>query len=111
MPDTGPAAVLVADRGRAGADRRLAGLALLGTLDTDSRMAHTHRLEAVHAHLLERAGDLAGARQSYLRAAAMTTSLPEKRYLDVQAARMSELVQLREDLAHGAGPADPVTRP
>ncbi|OLB73751.1 MAG: RNA polymerase subunit sigma-24, partial [Actinobacteria bacterium 13_2_20CM_2_71_6] len=29
-----------------------AGLALLGTLDTDDRMAHTHRLHAVRAHLL-----------------------------------------------------------
>jgi hypothetical protein len=32
-----------------------AGLALLGTLDADDRMAHTHRVEAVRAHLLERA--------------------------------------------------------
>ena len=28
-----------------------AGLALLGTLDDDERMAHTHRLDAVRAHL------------------------------------------------------------
>jgi predicted RNA polymerase sigma factor len=34
-----------------------AGLAVLGTLDSDERMAHSHRLEAVRAHLLERAGD------------------------------------------------------
>ena len=39
-----------------------AGLALLGTLDADDRMAHTHRLEAVRAHLLEQAGDPAAAR-------------------------------------------------
>ncbi len=30
-----------------------AGLALLGTLDSDERMAHNHRLEAVRGHLLE----------------------------------------------------------
>ncbi|WP_203905887.1 RNA polymerase sigma factor, partial [Virgisporangium aliadipatigenens] len=30
-----------------------AGLALLGTLDGDDRLAHTHRLDAVRAHLLE----------------------------------------------------------
>ena len=65
-----------------------AGLALLGTLDTDDRMAHTHRLEAVRAHLLEQAGDAATARQSYLRAARMTASLPEQRYLALRAARL-----------------------
>jgi RNA polymerase sigma factor (sigma-70 family) len=63
-----------------------AGLALLGTLDTDERMAHNHRLEAVRAHLLEQAGDTAAARQSYLRAATMTASLPEQRYLTRRAA-------------------------
>jgi RNA polymerase sigma factor (sigma-70 family) len=65
-----------------------AGLALLGTLDTDDRMAHTHRLEAVRAHLLEQAGDTATARESYLRAAKMTANLPEQRYLELQAARL-----------------------
>jgi predicted RNA polymerase sigma factor len=65
-----------------------AGLALLGTLDTDERMAHTHRLEAVRAHLLEQAGDTAAARESYIRAAKMTASLPEQRYLEMQAARL-----------------------
>jgi hypothetical protein len=39
-----------------------AGLALVGTLDANERMAHTHRLEAVRAHLLELAGDGRGAR-------------------------------------------------
>jgi RNA polymerase sigma factor (sigma-70 family) len=63
-----------------------AGLALLGTLDADDRMAHTHRLEAVRAHLLEHAGDISAARESYLRAAMMTASLPEQRYLTRRAA-------------------------
>jgi predicted RNA polymerase sigma factor len=63
-----------------------AGLALLGTLDADERMAHTHRLEAVRAHLLEQAGDPHAARASYLRAARMTASLPEQRYLIRRAA-------------------------
>jgi RNA polymerase sigma factor (sigma-70 family) len=74
-----------------------AGLALLGTLDADDRMAHTHRLEAVRAHLLERAGDTSAARESYLRAAEMTASLPEQRYLTLRAAR----------LHHPASPIDP----
>jgi RNA polymerase sigma factor (sigma-70 family) len=65
-----------------------AGLALLGTLDADARMAHTHRLEAVRAHLLEQAGDTSAARDSYLRAAKMTASLPEQRYLELRAARL-----------------------
>src|SRR2546427_7357749 len=65
-----------------------AGLALLGTLDTDDRMAHTHRLHAVRAHLLERAGDPAAARESYLQAARMTASAPEQRYLALRAARL-----------------------
>jgi RNA polymerase sigma factor (sigma-70 family) len=66
-----------------------AGLALLGTLDKDERMAHTHRLEAVRGHLLEQAGDLVAARESYRRAARMTASLPEQRYLSLRAARLS----------------------
>jgi RNA polymerase sigma factor (sigma-70 family) len=64
------------------------GLALLETLDSDDHMAHTHRLEAVRAHLLELAGHRAAARQSYQRAARMTASLPEQRYLELRAARL-----------------------
>ena len=67
-----------------------AGLALLGTLDTDGRLAHTHRLEAVRAHLLEQAGDTTAARDSYLRAAKMTASLPEQRYLELRAVRLHQ---------------------
>ena len=65
-----------------------AGLALLGTLDADERMAHTHRLEAVRGHLLELAGDPDAARESYRRAARMTASVPEQRYLALRAARL-----------------------
>jgi RNA polymerase sigma factor (sigma-70 family) len=67
----------------------LAGLAVLGTLDGDDRMAHNHRLEAVRAHLLERAGDLTGARDSYRKAAKLTASIPEQRYLALKAARLA----------------------
>ncbi|HLZ29007.1 MAG TPA: DUF6596 domain-containing protein [Chloroflexota bacterium] len=66
-----------------------AGLALLGTLDADERMAHTHRLAAVRGHLLELAGDAVEARAAYLRAARMTASLPEQRYLALRAARLT----------------------
>jgi RNA polymerase sigma factor (sigma-70 family) len=67
----------------------LAGLAVLGALDGDERMAGNHRVESVRGHLLERAGDRAGAHAAYLRAAAMTTSLPEQRYLTLRAALTS----------------------
>ena len=37
-------------------DGPIAGLAVLGTLDAEEHIAHSHRLGAVRAHLLERAG-------------------------------------------------------
>ena len=67
----------------------LAGLAVLGALDGDERMAGNHRVEAVRGHLLERAGDRAAAHTAYLTAAAMTTSIPEQRYLTLRAALTS----------------------
>ena len=66
-----------------------AGLDLLRTLDDDERMAGHHRLDAVRAHLLERAGELGAARDSYRAAARRTTSLPERRYLEDRAAKLA----------------------
>jgi RNA polymerase sigma factor (sigma-70 family) len=63
-----------------------AGLALLSTLDDDERMAAHHRLLSVRAHLLEMAGDPAGAYDLYRRAAKATASLAERRYLESRAA-------------------------
>ena len=68
----------------------LAGLAVLGELDGDERMTGNHRVEAVRAHLLEQAGHRGPALQAYLRAARLTTSVPEQRYL---AARAAPLLQ------------------
>ncbi|MEU5883050.1 sigma-70 family RNA polymerase sigma factor [Spirillospora sp. NPDC047279] len=65
-----------------------AGLALLEPLDADDRMAGHHRLHAVRAHLLEMAGEREAARDGYLTAARLTTSLPEQRYLRERAARL-----------------------
>lgn len=65
-----------------------AGLDLLGTLDGDGRLAENHRLDAVRAHLLEMAGDFDAARACYLRAARLTGSGPEQRYLRDRAARL-----------------------
>ena len=66
-----------------------AGLALLASLDSDDRLAGHHRLDAVRAHLLEMAGDRAGARASYRLAARRTSSLPERHYLESRAARLA----------------------
>jgi RNA polymerase sigma factor (sigma-70 family) len=67
-----------------------AGLDLLSTLEADSRMAKHHRLDAVRAHLLEMAGDFTAARASYRTAARRTTSIPEQRYLERRAARLTD---------------------
>jgi predicted RNA polymerase sigma factor len=67
----------------------LAGLAELGTLDGDERIARGHRLDAVRAHLLELSGDRAGAVAAYRRAAKRASSIPEQHYLALQAARLS----------------------
>ncbi|MFJ9844473.1 RNA polymerase sigma factor [Kitasatospora sp. NPDC101155] len=65
-----------------------AGLALLATLDGDQRMAGHHRLLSVRAHLLERAGDRAGAYDHYRQAARATASLAEQRFLSARAGRV-----------------------
>ncbi len=65
-----------------------AGLAVLGTLDGDERMASSHRLEATRGHLLELAGDITGARECYQSAARKTSSRPERHYLSLRAARL-----------------------
>jgi RNA polymerase sigma factor (sigma-70 family) len=66
------------------------GLELLRAIHSDARLAGHHRLDAVHAHLLEMAGDLASAIKHYRMAAVRTTSMPERNYLMTQAARLSE---------------------
>jgi predicted RNA polymerase sigma factor len=67
-----------------------AGLEALARLDGDGRAAGSHRAEAVRAHLLELAGDRAAAQAAFTRAARRTTSIPEQRYLQAQAARLGE---------------------
>jgi RNA polymerase sigma factor (sigma-70 family) len=65
-----------------------AGLDLLSTLDGDERIDGHHRLLAVRAHLLEKAGDPAGAYELYRRAAKSTASIAERRYLESRASRV-----------------------
>jgi RNA polymerase sigma factor (sigma-70 family) len=68
-----------------------AGLELLTPLDDDERLGGHHRLDAVRAHLLERAGHRAAAVSLYRAAAAKTNSVPERNYLMMRAARLSEV--------------------
>ena len=71
------------------ADGPETGLALLDKVG--ERLNGNHRLDAVRAHLLEMAGDREAAIEHYHAAAARTTSVPERRYLTAQAARLRSL--------------------
>jgi RNA polymerase sigma factor (sigma-70 family) len=62
-----------------------AGLAAVDELVADGRLADHHRLHVVRAHLLERAGDLDGARAELAEAIRRTTSVPERRHLERRA--------------------------
>jgi RNA polymerase sigma factor (sigma-70 family) len=64
-----------------------AGLQVLDSVADHPRLRRHHRPDAVRAHLLERLGDHAGAREHYRRAARATLNQPEKRYLEERAAR------------------------
>lgn len=66
-----------------------AGLDRLAALESDRRIGGGHRLAAVRAHLLELAGDAAGAIAAYETAAGGTASEPEKHYLVTRAARLA----------------------
>lgn len=69
-------------------DGPAAGLAELDAVAGDARLAGHHRLEAVRGHLLERAGDRAGAAACLRRAALRTGSTAERDYLMLRAARL-----------------------
>ncbi|MDN5716431.1 MAG: RNA polymerase sigma factor, partial [Janibacter sp.] len=64
-----------------------AGLAALEPLLDDPVLARGHRVHAVRAHLLERAGHREEAAEAYLLAASRTQSIPEQRYLNQRATR------------------------
>ena len=68
-----------------------AGLEIIAELEADKRMARHHRLFAARAHLHELAGDDAAAAADYLAAARRATSLPERRYLALQASRLASV--------------------
>jgi predicted RNA polymerase sigma factor len=66
-----------------------AGLEQLAAAEEDPALAGHHRVHAVRAHLLEMAGDREAARAQYELAAQRTLSIPERRYLESRAARLS----------------------
>jgi RNA polymerase sigma factor (sigma-70 family) len=66
-----------------------AGLQLIDVLEKDERIAGHYRLDAVRAHLFERAGDAQRAMTHYRKAAERTTSTPERHYLISKAARLA----------------------
>jgi RNA polymerase sigma factor (sigma-70 family) len=76
------------------------GLKALETLDRDKRMGGHYRLDAVRAHLEERAGRREVALAHYRRAAEATTSLPERDYLLARAAKLN----LSDPPSAGAAP-------
>jgi RNA polymerase sigma factor (sigma-70 family) len=83
----GPMVALNRAVAKAMAEGPEAGLVLL--VELEPKLEGHHRVHAVRAHLLELAGDGPGAHAEYERAAELTASLPEQRYLTRRAARLA----------------------
>jgi RNA polymerase sigma factor (sigma-70 family) len=66
-----------------------AGLRCVEVVSRDERLKGHYRIDAVRAHLYERAGQSELAIQHYQRAAEGTASLPEKNYLRGKVARLA----------------------
>jgi RNA polymerase sigma factor (sigma-70 family) len=73
-----------------------AGLRLLAQLEQP--LAGHHRLCAVRAHLLEMSGELDAACVDYTAAARGTSSVPERNYLAMKAARLGDRIKRCEGL-------------
>jgi RNA polymerase sigma factor (sigma-70 family) len=88
LADLTPGPVVTLNQAVAVAETRgpAAGLALVEPLLDDPALRRTHRLHAVRAHLLERAGRRDEARAAFELAARLATSVPEQRYLQGRAA-------------------------
>lgn len=71
------------------ADGPAAGRTRLAVLAADPRIAEHPRFHAVTAHLLEMAGEEDAARTAYAEAARRSTSIPQQRYLNARAARLT----------------------
>lgn len=64
------------------------GLAMVDALLTEPSTQRSHRAFAVRGHLRELAGDDTRAAEDYARAAALTASIPEQRYLNGRVRRL-----------------------
>ncbi|HEY6749091.1 MAG TPA: DUF6596 domain-containing protein [Mycobacteriales bacterium] len=84
LADRAPGPVVTLNHAVAVAEVRgpAAGLEMLEPLLADPALRRHHRLHAVHAHLLERAGQPDRARAAFATAARLATSIPEQRYLN-----------------------------
>jgi RNA polymerase sigma factor (sigma-70 family) len=76
------------------------GLSLLKELDSDRRLRENHRLHAARGHLLELAGDPRAAITHYLLASRETTSIAERNFLLIQAARLSSTLPDPDEPQH-----------
>ena len=65
-----------------------AALKLLEPLINDPRLRRNHRMHAIRAALLERAGDIAAALSAYRTASTLCASIPEQRFLNRQIMRL-----------------------
>jgi predicted RNA polymerase sigma factor len=73
----------------------LAGLAELSLLESDERLTRGHRLLSVRAGLLERAGALDEASETYAAARLLAANAAEQRWLETQSRRLNaEIAQL-----------------
>jgi RNA polymerase sigma factor (sigma-70 family) len=66
-----------------------AGLDVLNALEGDKRIGNGHRFEAVRGFLLELADDYVAAANAYRAAGRLTTSLPERRFLEDKASALT----------------------
>lgn len=70
-------------------DGPAAGLTLLDEVAADPRLARDHRVPAVRAHLVERSGDRAGVRATFLAAAGLAVNPMQQRYLAGRASALT----------------------
>lgn len=68
-----------------------AGIVALDALTTGRQLQGNHRLDAVRAHLMERAGNYEEAIRLYRAAANKATNTPERTYLLMKAAKLAEV--------------------
>ena len=89
LTDLAPSPVVTLNRAVAVAmvNGPAAALAMVEPLLSNRQMRHSHRLHAVHAHLLEMDGRIEEARTAYAASARLATSIPEQRYLNAKAAQ------------------------